>query len=185
MSEDHGPWKTLSTAIGYESPWIRVDHSDVLNPAGNPGTYSVVHYKNIAIGIVPIDEDGYTWLVGQYRYPLKEYSWEIPEGGGSLDVSPIESAKRELLEETGIQAEELKLISKMHLSNSTSDEVALIYVATGLSFHHAEPEETEDLQVKKVHLSAFFKMVESQEITDSLTVAAAYKLELMQLKNEI
>jgi len=180
----HGPWKTLKTEVGYESPWIRVDHSEVLNPAGNPGTYSVVHFKNLAIGIIPIDENGYTWLVGQYRYPLKEYSWEIPEGGGDPNLDPIDSAKRELLEETGIKANNWKLISKMHLSNSASDELALIYLATDLSFHEAEPEETEELEIKKIHLSEFFKLVNSNEITDSLTVAAAQKIELMQLKNE-
>lgn len=182
---DHGPWKTVSTEIGYESPWIRVDHSDVINPAGNPGTYSVVHFKNIAIGIIPVDEEGNTWLVGQYRYPLKEYSWEIPEGGGHPDIDPIESAQRELLEETGIKANKWRLICKMHLSNSVSDEVALLYLAEELSFHEAEPEETEDLAIRKIPLQQLFDEVEKQEVTDSLTVAAAHKLELMQLKNEL
>ncbi len=181
----HGPWTTLDTSVGYESPWIRVDHSEVLNPAGNPGTYSVVHFKNIAIGIVPVDEDGYTWLVGQFRYPTKEYSWEIPEGGGPLDQDPIESAKRELLEETGLKAENWELVLKMHLSNSVSDELALIYLATGLSQHEPEPEETEDLAIRKIHLTEFFDLVRKHEITDSLSVAAANKLELMLLKDEI
>lgn len=183
--EQHGPWKTVSTETKYDSPWISVKHSEVINPAGNPGTYSVVHFKNLAIGIVPVDEDGYTWLVGQYRYPLKEYSWEIPEGGGNRETDPVESAKRELIEETGIKAKNWKLISKMHLSNSATDELALVYLATDLSFHEAEPEETEDLKVKKVHLTDFFRMVKNHEITDSLTVAAALKMELMFLKNEI
>ncbi|MFT7613890.1 MAG: ADP-ribose pyrophosphatase [Parvicellaceae bacterium] len=180
----HGPWKTLQTEVGYESPWIRVDHSEVLNPAGNPGTYSVVHFKNIAIGIIPIDEEGNTWLVGQYRYPLKEYSWEIPEGGGDPNIDPIESAQRELLEETGIKAKNWKLINTMHLSNSASDELALIYLATDLSFHKSSPEETEELEIKKIKLTDFFTQVDSGEITDSLTVAAAQKVELMLLKNE-
>ena len=183
--EDHGPWKTLDTAVGFESPWIRVDHSNVITPGGSEGTYSVVHFKNLAIGIVPIDADGYTWLVGQYRYPLKEYSWEIPEGGGDLNTDPLISASRELSEEVGIKAEKYRQILKMHLSNSASDELALVYLATELSFHEAAPEDTEDLAIKKVHISEFFRMVDSHEITDSLSVAAAHKLQLMQFKGEI
>src|SRR5690606_26494206 len=105
-------------------------------------------------GVVPMDADGQLWLVGQYRYPLKAYSWEIPEGGGPLDVDPLISAQRELLEETGIRAARWDLLLTMHLSNSVSDEQAFVYLATGLSYHDSQPEETEQLQLRRVSLDA-------------------------------
>lgn len=145
------------------------EHS-VLNPAGKPGIYGTVHFKNLAIGIVPLDADGNTWLVRQYRFPLREDSWEIPEGGGAMDVDPLVSAQRELLEETGIRARDWQLIRKTHLSNSVSDEVGFIFVAEGLEFGEARPEETEQLLVEKVSLRKAWEMVERGEITDSISV---------------
>lgn len=180
-----GPWKTVKSSVAYESPWIKVLHDEVINPAGNPGTYSVVEFKNIAIGVVPVDEKGYTWLVGQHRYPLDEYSWEIPEGGGDPNVDPIESAQRELLEETGIMSSNYNLITTMHLSNSVSNEKAVIYLAQDLVFGSSNPEETEELEIRRIHLNDFFTEVKEGKITDSLTVAAALKLELMMLKGEL
>src|SRR5690606_33061594 len=97
-------WKTVSSKPAYENPWIRVEHHDVITPGGGPGIYGVVKFKNKAIGIIPVDDEGFVYLVGQYRYTLGEYSWEIPEGGGPLDEDPLEAAKRELKEETGLVA---------------------------------------------------------------------------------
>lgn len=173
------PWTTLSSEKVYDSPWVSLTKHNVLNPNGNPGTYSVVHFKNIAIGILPLDKDHNTWIVGQYRYPLKQYSWEIPEGGGKLDVDPLDSAKRELLEEVGITAEKWTKIQEMHLSNSASDEFCILYVAQELSFGEAEPEDTEQLEVRKLPFDDLYKMVENGEITDSLTVTAALKVKLL------
>src|SRR5574340_1052738 len=104
------PWTTLSSEKVYDSPWIGLTKHDVTNPSGNPGTYSVVHFKNLAIGIIALGENNDTWLVGQYRYPIDEYTWEIPEGGGKIGIPPLESAKRELKEETGITAKKWTLI---------------------------------------------------------------------------
>ena len=173
------PWKTLSVKQIFESPWISVSKHDVINPAGNAGEYSVVHFKNIAIGIIPLDIDFNTWIVGQYRYPIDKYSWEIPEGGGKLDLPPLESAKRELLEETGIVAEKWTTIQEMHLSNSVSDEYAIIYIAQGLTFQESQPEETEKLQVKKIHFDDLYQMVMRGEITDSMSVAAVLKTKIL------
>ena len=142
-------WKTLSSEEVYESAWISVNKHQVINPAGNPAVYSVVNFKNLAIGIIPLSDDGFTWLVGQWRYPLNAYSWEIPEGGGPLGEAPIETAKRELKEETGIVAKQFEEILQLHLSNSATDEHAYVFLATDLSFEESEPEESEDLQVKK------------------------------------
>lgn len=174
-NSDENPWKILHSEWVYETPWIRVQRHEVLNPAGNPGVYSTVHFNNKAIGILPLDEDNNTWLVGQYRFPIGAYSWEIPEGGGPLNLPYEVSASRELTEETGIRAIHFTPLLKMHLSNSVSDEEAIVFVAKGLSFGMAEPEETEVLQVKKVPFSEAYEMVLREEITDSISVAAILK----------
>jgi 8-oxo-dGTP pyrophosphatase MutT (NUDIX family) len=179
------PWTTLKSEKVYDSPWIGLTKHDVLNPSGNPGTYSVVHFKNIALGILPLDKDYNTWIVGQYRYPINQYSWEIPEGGGKRDVAPLESAKRELLEETGITAQKWIKIQEMYLSNSASDEFCVLYIAQDLSFGESQPEDDEKLEVKKLHFDELYKMVESGEITDSLTVAIVLKAKIMMLEGKI
>lgn len=166
------PWQTIQEKRIYDNPWIQINEHDVINPSGNPGIYGVVHFKNIAIGIIPVDEEGYTWLVGQYRYPLQAYSWEIIEGGGPIGIDPLESAKRELLEETGMTAEHWELIiPKMHLSNSVTDEYAMIYVAKGLTQGIAQPTDTEDLTLQRVPLDTAIVKVRSGDITDSMSVA--------------
>ncbi|MCC6460282.1 MAG: NUDIX hydrolase [Saprospiraceae bacterium] len=170
------PWTTLQTDTVYDNPWIQVTHRDVLNPAGGKGIYGVVHFKNIAIGIVPLDQEGYTWLVGQYRYAPGVYSWEIPEGGGPLSRPLLESAQRELLEETGIRAGRWTPLLDMHLSNSVSDEYGVVYLAQDLEFGLAEPEETEQLHIRRLPLAEALEMVMDGQITDSLSVAALLKI---------
>jgi 8-oxo-dGTP pyrophosphatase MutT (NUDIX family) len=179
MNESHNPWKVLDKKEIYENPWIQITEFDVINPSGGKGIYGKVHMKSIAIGALPLDEDLNIYLVGQYRFTLGQYSWEIPEGGGAFDVEPVESAKRELLEETGLKAEEWTKIVELHLSNSVTDEYAVIYLARKLSQHTASPEETEQLQVKKVPFEEVYQMVERGEITDSMSVAAILKVKLM------
>jgi 8-oxo-dGTP pyrophosphatase MutT (NUDIX family) len=175
LDENKNPWQTLATKPIYENPWIKVTESDVLNPKGGKGIYGVVSFKNKAIGIVPVDEEGYTYLVGQYRYTLEEYSWEIPEGGGPLNEEPLEAAKRELKEETGFEASDWKMIGRIHTSNSVTDEEGFLYLATGLKSGHSEPEETEELAVKKVHLKEAVEMVMKDKITDGLSIAGILK----------
>ncbi|TXC81364.1 NUDIX domain-containing protein [Luteibaculum oceani] len=177
-----GPWKKVNSEIRYENPWIKVTHEDVIQPDGNKGIYGKIHFKNIAIGIIPISEDGYTWLVGQHRYPLDEYSWEIPEGGGPHHIDPILSAQRELKEETGLVAKDWKLIQKLHISNSVSDEYALIYLATGLSQEAPCPEGTEEIKIKKIKLEEAVNMALDGKITDSMSVAGLLKVGLTILK---
>lgn len=163
-------WKTLDNRTAYENAWIQVEHRDVITPAGNPGIYGVVKFKNKAIGIVPLDDEGFVYLVGQYRYPLDEYSWEIPEGGGPLGQDPLAAAKRELKEETGLEAERWERIGRIHTSNSVTDEEGFIYMAQGLTPGEAEPEETEELRLKKVPLTEAVDMVMRAEITDSISM---------------
>jgi ADP-ribose pyrophosphatase len=176
---EHNPWITKTSELVYESPWISVTKHDVTNPAGKPGIYSVVHFKGLAIGVLPIDNEGYTWLVGQWRYPVNEYSWEIPEGGGDPTIPPVESAKRELKEETGIVAAAYKEIMRLHLSNSATDELAIVFLATDLKFEQSEPEETEVLKIKKIHFSEAYQWAMDGRITDAISVAAIMKAKIL------
>ncbi len=173
---NENPWKVLSAQTVYENAWIRVRVDTVLNPAGKDGIYGTVHFKNKALGIVPVDAEGYTWLVGQFRYPLHEYSWEIPMGGGKIGIDILESAKRELLEETGISAQEWSMIARVHTSNSVTDEEGFVFLAQNLAYHKSEPEETEVLQVRKVHLSEAVEMCMRSEITDAISVIGLMKV---------
>lgn len=177
MEKKH--WQTITNTTVYENPWIEIQHHEVINPSGNEGIYGVVHFKNLAIGIIPIDENGNTWIVGQYRYPLKQYSWELPEGGGDMKDEPVESAKRELKEEVGITAAKWTKLLEIHTTNSVSDEFGLVFVAQDLTFGETEHEETEDIKIRKLHFSELVEMVMNGEITDSITVAAVLKLQLM------
>ncbi len=166
------PWKTLATRAIYENSWISLREDQVLRPDGQPGIYGVVHFKNRAIGVLPVDDLGRVWLVGQYRYPLNRYSWEIPEGGGHGDEPPEATARRELREETGMTAGRLELISTAHLSNSVSDELAYLFRATDLTPGASAPEGNERIDVRLVDWCDAWKMLENGEITDSMSVIA-------------
>lgn len=168
------PWKTLKKKEIYDNAWIRVQEDEVIRPDGKPGTYTTVSYKNKAIGVLPIDEEGNTYLVGQYRYPLDLYSWEIPEGGCPQGEDPLAAAVRELKEETGLTASKYEVLGRSFLSNSVSDEEATYYLATGLTEGEAEPEGTEDLALRKVPFGQALEMVASGEITDALSILAIY-----------
>lgn len=170
-TESHNPWTTLKQTDIYENPWIKVWHNDVLNPSGKPGIYGVVHFKNKAIGIIPLDAEGNTWLVGQYRYSLNEYSWEIPMGGSPNEVDILEGAKRELLEETGLTASEWTLISRLHTSNSVTDEEGFVFLAEGLTQGETQFDETEDLKIKKLPFKEALKMCLDNRITDAISVS--------------
>lgn len=163
-------WETINSTSVYENPWIEIDHREVINPAGNKGIYGLVKFKNKAIGIIPIDADGNIYLVGQFRYAIDAYSWEIPEGGGAMDTDPLDSAKRELKEETGLEAHTWTQLARIHTSNSATDEEGFLFVAEGLTQWQAEPEETEELSVRLVPLQEAVEMVMRSEITDSLSV---------------
>jgi len=171
------PWTTLSSKEFYDNKWIQVVEHQVINPAGGEGIYGKVHFKNKAIGIVALDKENNIWLVGQWRYPLNEWSWEIPEGGGPLQDKILESAKRELKEETGLVANTWTMIQRTHLSNSVSDEEGFIFLAEDLTQHVSELEDTEaDMKVWKLPFSEALQMVLDGKITDSLTVMGLLKL---------
>jgi 8-oxo-dGTP pyrophosphatase MutT (NUDIX family) len=176
MHDEHvNPWQTLSSEPVYSNPWISVREDQVINPKGGRGIYGVVHMKNKAIGIIPIDADGNTYLIGQYRYALNEYSWEIPMGGGLIEIDLLESAKRELKEETGFTANRWTNIARLHTSNSVTDEEGFVFLAEDLVAGETEFEETEDLKIKKVPFTEAVQMVMDNQITDCISVAGILK----------
>jgi 8-oxo-dGTP pyrophosphatase MutT (NUDIX family) len=185
MNEQRNPWTILEQKMIYENPWIGLTEFQVINPSGGKGIYGKVHFKHIAVGVIPLDEDWNTWLVGQYRFTLDNYSWEIPEGGGRMDEDPLEAAKRELLEETGLVAESWTKILTMHLSNSVSDEFGVIYLARNLKQKEAQPEETEELAIKKMPFDEAVRMMNEEKITDSMTIAAIQKIQLMAYQDKL
>jgi len=171
------PWTTLSSREVYDNNWIQIEEHQVINPAGGKGIYGKIHFKNKAIGIIALDENNNTWLVGQWRYPLNQWSWEIPEGGGPIHVDVLESAKRELKEETGIKANRWTMIQRMYLSNSVSDEECFLFLAEDLTQGESELEDTEaDMKVWKLPFDDALTMVLDGKITDSLSVMAILKV---------
>lgn len=173
------PWKKLSSKHIYENPWIQVIEDQVIRPNNSEGIYGRVLFKNKAIGIIPLDEANNTWLVGQYRYALNEYSWEIPMGGGPVNNDILESAKRELKEETGLIAKKWKQIMRIHTSNSVTNEEGFVFVARDLEQGETEFDETEDLKIWKLPFEEAYQMVMNGEITDSLSIAGILKVKCM------
>ena len=166
------PWRRHSRRLVYENPWIQVHHDEVTRPDGEPGVYGVVHFLNRAVGVVAIDEFDRVLLVGQFRYALGGYSWEIPEGGVPEDEDPLTGAQRELLEETGTVAANWEEIARFDLSNSVTDEHGMLYLATSLTDGLARPDGTEDLQVRLVPFGEALAMIDRQEITDAMSQIA-------------
>jgi 8-oxo-dGTP pyrophosphatase MutT (NUDIX family) len=181
MSDEKNPWQIRSQRNIYDNPWINVTEYDVLNPSGGSGIYGKIHFKNLAVGIIPLDKDRNTWLVGQYRFTIDQFSWEMPEGGGIPDVEPVESAKRELQEETGLTAGRWIELLRVHLSNSVTDEFCIIFLAMDIEEGIAMPEETEKLVVRKIPFDEVFQLMDTGVITDVMTVAAVQKIKLMML----
>ena len=167
-----GPWLRLDSECRYENPWIQVFHENVITPGQTRGIYGKVHFRNTAIGIIPLDDEGNTWLVGQYRYTLDEYSWEIPMGGCPEGELPLEAAKRELSEETGLVACQWQQIQKLHPSNSITDECGFVFLARGLEQGEPSLEPSEDITVKKLALSEAIDWIKQGKITDAISVAS-------------
>ena len=169
-------WKKLSSRTVYENDWMELREDRVINPGGGQNDYGYVHFKNVAVAIIALDNDDNTWLVGQDRYTLGEYSWELPMGGAPLVETPLMAAKRELEEETGIRAARWEELMRLHTSNSITDELGFAYVATGLTFGETRFEETEDLAIRKLSLDDAVQMVVDGKITDAISAAALLRI---------
>ncbi len=185
MSERRGPWTIKARREIYENPWIRITEHDVLNPNGNAGIYGVVGLQNIAIGVLPIDREGHTWLVGQHRFPGDYYSWELPEGGGAKDIAPEESARRELLEETGLRAGGLEPFLHMDLSNAVTDETAIGFLAWDLVQDQPMPDDDEKIEIRRLPYREVLEMALSGEIVDAFSQAMLMKAELLRLRGAL
>ncbi len=175
MDLEANPWTTLDSREVYRNPWIRVREDRVIRPDGQEGIYGVVETR-IATGVVPVTEDLQTYLVGQYRYAMDSYSWEIPEGGTDAGEDPLTACQRELKEETGLIAGHWELLGgEIHVSNCISAERGLVYLATDLEMTDATPDGTEVLQIRKLPLAEAFRLVEAGEVQDSISIIALYR----------
>jgi 8-oxo-dGTP pyrophosphatase MutT (NUDIX family) len=180
-----GPWTRRARRIAYENAWITVWHDEVTRPDGAPGIYGVVHFANLAAGVLAIDEHDQALLVGQHRYALDEYAWEIPEGGVPAGESALDGARRELREETGVEARDWRELARAHLSNSVSDELAVLFLATGLTEGTASPDGTEALERRWVPFSELLAMTLDGRITDAMTIIAVERLALIRAKDAL
>lgn len=171
------PWQTLSTTVAFENPWFRVTVHDTIAPDGSRPVYGKISFRNKAVAIIPIDEEDHTWLVGQWRYTLGEYSWELPMGGSPVATDPLESARRELKEETGLSAARWELLLRLHTSNSITDEEGFVYVARELSAGPPEFDVTEQLEIRRLPLAEAVAMALDGRITDAMSVAGLLALD--------
>ncbi|ROS01252.1 8-oxo-dGTP pyrophosphatase MutT (NUDIX family) [Sinobacterium caligoides] len=176
-----GPWRRQSRELRYDNRWLSLYHDEVLTPGGSKGIYGVVHFKSIAIGIIPLDGCGNTWLVSQYRYTLEQRHFEIPMGGCPLHDEPLEGARRELQEECGITADCWTELMTLHTTNSVSDESGRVFLAEGLSFGESSLEDSEaDLCVHKMPFKEVYEWVLAGKITDAISVAGVLRTAVLR-----
>jgi 8-oxo-dGTP pyrophosphatase MutT (NUDIX family) len=183
--EDSDPWIVKGVTQSFANDWFRIETYDVIHPGGAPGSYSVIRPRRLAVGVLPIDAVGQVHLVGQWRFPLGRYSWEMPEGGGEPGEAALDCARRELAEETGLSAARLEPILEMDLSNSLTDERAILFLATGLTPGAANPEPTEVLKRRRAPFRDVLARVGDGRIRDSLTVAAMLRAHHMAVTGRL
>ena len=169
-------WKKLSSRTVWENDWMQVFEDEVINPGGGKNRYGHVHFKNRAVAIIPLDRNDNVWLVGQERYTLNAWSWELPMGGAPLSEESLDAAKRELKEETGLSAKTWTEVMRLHPSNSITDELGIVYLAEGLTEGKSELEETEDIEIRKLPLDDAVAMVHAGEITDAISAAGLLRI---------
>jgi 8-oxo-dGTP pyrophosphatase MutT (NUDIX family) len=183
--EDGDPWIVKRKTRAFENQWLALDQYDVVRPDGGDGTYTVVRPHRLAVGVLPIEPDGSVHLVGQWRFPLGRYSWEMPEGGAEPGEDPLDCAKRELAEETGLSAGRYERVLEMDISNSLTDERGVIYLAFDLKHGDSSPEATEVLRRRRAPFMDVLDRVADGRIRDGLTVAAVLRAHHMAVTGEL
>lgn len=183
--EDGDPWIVRSVERPFENDWFAIDTHRVTHPGGREGTYSVIRVRRLAVGVLPIEPDGRVHLVGQWRFPLRRYSWEMPEGGAEPGEDAEACARRELLEETGLSAGRMQAILELDLSNSLTDERATIFIATGLASGEASPEDTEILCRRTAPFAEVLRRVGDGRIRDSMSVAGVLRAHHMAVNGQL
>jgi ADP-ribose pyrophosphatase len=183
--EGGNPWIVKGVTHAFENDWFRIDEHDVTRPDGEKGYYGVIRIRRLAVGVLPIDDDGRVHLVGQWRFPLARYSWEMPEGGAEPGEDARTCAERELAEETGLRATSWTQVLEMDLSNSLTDERAVMFIATGLRAGEAAPDETEVLQTRSAHFLDVLARVTDGRIRDAMTVATILRAHHMAVTGQL
>ena len=178
-------WRSLTAQTVFQNPWIRIESHDVIAPTGNPAHYGLVKFANRAIAVLPLHDDGTVSLVGQARFAVNAYSWELPEGGGPHDEDPSQAAMRELREETGLVAADLREILSFDMSNSVTDEVAVCFLATGLSQSETAPDETEAFEYARVPFKTLLDAAIKGQVRDGLTVVSVLRVHHMAVSGDL
>lgn len=183
--EDGDPWTVKGVTQAFANDWFHIDAHELIHPGGAPGTYSVIRVRRLAVGVLPIEADGSVHLVGQWRFPLGRYSWEMPEGGAEPGEPAMECARRELGEETGVKAGRLEPILELDLSNSLTDERAMIFLATDLTPGEASPEPTEVLKRRRAPFREVLAAVADGYIRDAMSVAGVLRAHHMAVSGQL
>ncbi len=187
MTGNRKHWRIRSARNVYSNPWICVREYDAVAPTGKPAQYGLVHIRNIAVGVLPIDDEGRTILIGQERFTFGRYSWELPEGGGDPERPPLDSAKRELSEEAGLRADNwFEILADAHTSNSITDERAYAFIAWNLAADTTfAPDGSEDLTVRRVPFKTALRMAETGEITDVFSLVMLLKASHLAMNGQL
>jgi 8-oxo-dGTP pyrophosphatase MutT (NUDIX family) len=182
----HGrPWRSRASRLVYDNPWISLSEHDAEAPTGHRAPYGVLHFKNLAIAVLPLHDDGTITLVGQHRLPHAGYSWEIPEGGAPLGEEPLDGARRELREEAGLEAAQWREVLRVEMSNSVTDETGVGFIAIGLSEVAAEPDETESFALARIPFRAALDLAVTGALADMLTVAMLLRAYHMAVEGDL